>query len=144
MYLDFSLKSHEAHRVWKYVHKKLDNKSKKQQIEDITVDGQVCILDSMTANYFNQYFSSVAVSLNSNALPPIHRQEIPNIAMNSQSIFFNPTNENEVLQIILNSKQKTGGIDDIHATVIKLAAPYIARMLTHNVNNIMVQGVCPR
>ena len=65
----------------------------------------------MKANHFNQYFSNLAVSLNSNALPPIHRQEIPKIALNSESIFFNPTNEYEVLQIILNLKQKTGSND---------------------------------
>lgn len=43
----------------------------------------------------------------------------------------------------MNLKNKSGGSDDIHAYVIKLAAKYITPAFTYIINKIMVEGVCP-
>ena len=138
------LKNADTKSLWKFVHKKLDSKSKKQGIDDIIVNGQVCNQDSLKANHFNQYFCNVVDTLSNSSIPPIHSHEIPNIPLNTQTMFLNPTSETEVLQTILNLKQKSGGNDGIHAFVLKLAAPFIASVLAQIINNIMVQGTCPQ
>ena len=55
-------------------------------------------------------------------------------------MFLNSTKVTEVLQ---NLKRKSGGNDGIHAYVLKLVTLYIASVLAHIINNIMVQGSCP-
>ena len=106
--------------MWKYVHEKLESRSKKQGIEDMIVNDQVCSQDSLKAYHFNQYFCNVVDTLSNSSLPPIHRHAISNILFNSHTMLINPTSKTEVQQTILNLKQKSGGNDGIHAYVLKL------------------------
>ena len=105
------------------------------------MNGQVCSQDSLKANYFNQYFCNVVDTLSNSSIPHIHSHEISNIPLNTQTMFLNPTSETEVLQTILNLKQKSGGNDGIHAFVLKLAAPFIASVLAHIINNKYAQSL---
>ena len=72
-------------------------------------------------------------------MPPQQQLEIPELPFNQHTLFVKPTNETEVLQIIYSLKNKAGGSDNIHASMLKLAALYIAHHLAEIVNNTFLR-----
>lgn len=134
----------DSKKLWNYVKVKLDVKSKEHKIGDIQVNNDKIQTDTEKANYFNEFFSNVVEQLQVNVVPPISYSDIPDIPMNAHSLFLHPTNELEILQIINNIKNKAGGYDNIHAFDLKLAAPFIAPVLSHIINECLLQGIVPR
>lgn len=88
-------------------------------------------------------FIKVTTKLRDSLVPPDTTHEIPNVPMNQHTVFFSTTNEAEILQIILEIKNKVGGCNGIYAHVLKLAAPYIAPVFVHIINNVMLSGIRP-
>lgn len=134
----------DSKKLWQYVHSKLDQKPKNRQIEIIKENNEIINDDFAKANIFNEFFSTIAEKLNGSSIPPVNLQEAPTIPFNQNSLFITPTNDTEVSRIIKQLKNKSGGCDDIHAFIIKLAAPYITPLLTHIINKAISEGNCPR
>ena len=53
---------------------------------------------------------------------------------NQETVFMKPTSKPEVMRTIQNLKNKSGGDDEIHASSLKLAAPYISAILADIMN----------
>ncbi len=60
-----------------------------------------------------------------------------------KSIFFNPTNDEEVLQTISNLKNTSAGFDDIDMKIIKSVKCHILAPLVHVLNLSFAQGKVP-
>lgn len=133
----------DSKKMWKYVHSKLETQFKNRQIDEILINNHPCNNYWRISNHFNEFFSTIVSNLNINAVPPLRHYDIPIVPINQHSLFLSPTSEFEVLETIHQLKNKSGGSDQIHANTIKLAAPFIAPILCHIINNAMLHGKCP-
>ena len=131
-------------RLWQYVHCKLDHKTKNPKINGIMINNSLNNDDLCKANFFNEFFSTVISRLSNSATPPQQIHRIPDIPFNQHTLFLFTTNELEITKIISQLMNKAGGCNGIHAVILKLAAPYIAPVLAHIINNAISQGTCPR
>lgn len=62
---------------------------------------------------------------------------------NDKTIFLNPTNKKEIIEIINSRANKAGGVDGINIKIIKIIAGNIAESLSHIFNICIDQGVWP-
>ena len=63
--------------------------------------------------------------------------------INKKSIYLEPTDPIEILEVINQLKDKAGGIDHIHSCVIKKLGIHVAKPLTHIINLCIEQGIFP-
>lgn len=104
---------------------------------DIKIEGNSeCI-----ANKYNEYLLSV--------IPELLRK-IPNVPFscrmedNVKSIFLRPVLPKEILEISNKLKNKhSSGIDEIPASIVKLAAPVLAHVLSYIINGSFKYGIFP-
>ena len=99
---------------------------------------------SEMAEIFNTYFSQLGNNLAKN-IPPSTRPFEDYLGIpNPDSIFFNPTDPGEILDIINNLKvKKSAGFDGIDNYLIKSIAPYIIYPLVYIFNISLTTGEIP-
>ena len=96
------------------------------------------------AEIFNTYFSQLGNNL-AKDIPPSTRPFDDYLGIsNPYSIFFNPTDPEEILDIINNLKvKKSAGFDGIDNYLIKSIAPYIIYPLVYIFNISLTTGEIP-
>lgn len=144
-------KDFDSKKLWKYVNEKLNKKNNKRKTNiDHLIENDIKITDEdKIANTFNKFFSTIGLKLadkikeatavetkyknkySSKTKPPVN------------SIFFEPVSKIEVIKIINSLKNKNGGIDKIHANILKEIAEEISGPLTHIINISLFTGICP-
>jgi hypothetical protein len=90
----------------------------------------------------NDYFCSIGEKLSEKITQP-HNTNItlpPNI---DNTIYLQPTNQNEVKQIISNMKNKNGGIDGINSNILKALSNKICNPLVKIFNNCLEKEIWP-
>ena len=100
--------------------------------------------DKLCIRILIYYFNTVVSKLLDTNITPKQIQEVPDIPVNTESIFLKPTIESEVIRTIQNLKNKSRGGDQIHAFTSKFAAPYISSILADIINNTFTQGIRPK
>ena len=85
------------------------------------------------AEHFNKYFCNIGKKLSEKIRPPIN-EKIKLPSMNSKNIFFEPTNQNEIKNLINNMENKNGGNDNINAKKLKTLVEFLVDLLTHIFN----------
>ena len=63
--------------------------------------------------------------------------------MNRKSIFFEPTNHQEISKIICRVENKNGGIDNINSKTLKTLVEHITEPLVHIFNNCIEMAIWP-
>lgn len=96
----------------------MSDKSKVDNVED-------------KANYLNKYHCKVGLKLTDNLKIPTNANINASnelLQMNANTVFIKPSNESKFKRIIINLKDKSGGVDNIKSNNFKkVLLDYIAR-----------------
>ena len=99
------------------------------------------------ANMFCNYFADVAKNLKSKSMPMIDFvwKSVKVNPIRTDKIFkFSPVSENEILNLLLELKEKKAtGIDQLPSNLLKDAAPVIAKPLSHIINTSLTTSIFP-
>lgn len=119
----------------------LKKKSDEQDIMLSRVDGPTTDDPAEVADIFNDYFSTIGSKLASkipNNFAPTQQK------VNNHIFILEPTNEDEVSQLIQSLKSDSAnGPDDIPAKLLKHISPLILKPLTHLINVCFRTGTFP-
>ena len=130
-------------KVWQTISELI--KSKKKCYPDTLIKNGNEIKDPKEiSNMFNEYFTNIGpklastVSTNSGHFT----QYLSN--KTDKSLFFKPTNSNEIIDIVKSLKpSRSCGYDEISVALLKKIIFYISSPLTHIVNLSFISGVFP-
>ena len=129
--------------MWNDINQKIGKNSKKKNNINYIIENNKKILDSKEiAEHFNKYFCNISKKLSDKIRPPIN-EEIKLPSMNSKSIFFQPTNQNEIKNIINNLENKNGENDNINAKTFKTLVELLVDPLTHISNVCVDEAIWP-
>ena len=100
---------------------------------------------NVIAEGFNDFFVNIGPEL-ANKIPST-KKPFNSFLYNPtiESLFFVPTDEHEILNIIKNLKAKSSaGVDDISNNLLKNIAPEIIKPLEHIFNLSLINGIVPQ
>ena len=130
--------------MWKTINTLL-NKQNSHSTDEFIVNDHKLSDPKQIANSFNTYFTNIGANLASN-IPNNNRnfsQYLPRI--NNKSLFLNPTNIHEILEIVrLLKSTKSSGYDELSINVIKQIIHYIASPLCYIFNLSLSTGLFPQ
>ena len=90
----------------------------------------------------NEYYCNLGKNLSNRITTPTHRKiELP--TNNPETMFIQPTNENEIIEVINDLKLKKGGIDKINARTLKTIRTLIADPLAYLFNLCIERSIWP-
>jgi hypothetical protein len=129
--------------MWQTLNQVINRKKKIRENTTFKHNNREISSDADISNHFNQYFLNVAKNLNSNV--PSNSMDPCLYMTNSteKSLFFQPTSEEEILQIISNLKNSSSGYDDIIVKLIKSVKHDILTPLAHICNLSFKEGKIP-
>ena len=136
--------SYNPRQLWKIINSKLGNKGKKDNnISEIYDEDKEVVKDpTKIANIMNDYYGKMGKEM-SDKITATRNNIIQLPPSNLNSIFLNPTNENEIKKIIANLKPKNGGVDKINAKTLKSISDHIADTLAHIMNKCIEKSIWP-
>ena len=130
--------------MWKTINTLL-NKQNSHSTDEFIVNDHKLSDPKQIANSFNTYFTNIGANLAYN-IPNNNRnfsQYLPRI--NNKSLFLNPTNIHEILEIVrLLKSTKSSGYDELSINVIKQIIHYIASPLCYIFNLSLSTGLFPQ
>lgn len=128
--------------LWECVNEICGKRKPKTKIDNITLPNGTTIHDEKyIANSFNKYFREVGEKF-AQTIPDINY--IDNTQPLENSMYLQPTNEREVLEIIQNLKcKKSPGIDGVRAETLKEIKGEIVKPLTFLINQCLQTGCYP-
>ncbi len=139
----FNTHKHNIKNTWNTINKVL-GKSSSPSNPSYFLDGSSKLSDpGSISNKFNSFFAEIGPKLASqihstSSFADFLKDPQPN------SIFFNPTHESEILNIVNKFKNgKSAGYDDISPSVVKHVICHISKPLTHIFNLSFSSGVFP-
>ncbi len=136
-------KSNCSKDLWNYVNHKLGKNVKASKDIDYLIEHDVKITNSAEiADTFVNFFSNVGIDLAAK-MKKTDNSTVYNIENNAKSIFFKPTDEQEIEKVIRNLKDKAGGVDGINTKVLKIISKFISKPLEFIFNNCMTIGIWP-
>ena len=110
--------------MWNMINQKIGKNSKKKNNINYIIENNKKISDSKEiAEHFNKHFCNTGKKLSDKIRPPIN-EVIKLPSMNSKSIFFQPTNQNEIKNII-NNMEKNGENDNINAKTLTTLVEFL-------------------
>ena len=135
----------DAKGLWNFVNLKLNRLKKDTKIDHILINGNKATDYKLMADHFNCFFASIGTKTANNLTQPINSYNDYNFGEEyiNQNLFLIPTYSDEIYNIILNLKNKIGGIDGIHAITLKKIAPFISPVLAHIFNRCFETGQVP-
>ena len=119
------------------------NKSKKPPPEYFEINNKKVSDRKQIVEGFNQFYVNIGPNL-CKSLPMNNSNPVTYLKdRNINSMFIEPTDENEVRRIIMTLKDSAVGWDDISANIIKKCTEYILMPLVHIYNRSLVCGIFP-
>jgi exonuclease III len=151
-YKNMILKSkNKMKSTWKIIHNEKGRNQQYSTVSSLILD-KITITNTATiANTFNNYFTSIADSINiannnvstSNRTNPIdylHKFHGDNV----KKLNWKPATTHEIEIIIRNMESKEScGYDEISSRILKLSLPFIISPLTHICNAALNTGIFP-
>lgn len=136
----------DSRKLWQYINNKLGRKNK----ADNDIKKLICNDKEVTdakdiANVFVDFFSNIGLNLAKKTnVDKINKSRTSELVENNcKSIFFRPTDANEIFKTIKNLKDKAGGLDEINSKVLKISAHCISKPLEHIFNLCLTEGIWP-
>ena len=128
--------------LWKTI-KNISVPAKDNEVQQIMTETNVLTSDDLIiANTFNNYYANVGKELASKINKP--QSTPPTRQISQHSIYLEPTDKNEIINIIKTLKvRKAPGIDGIKTETLHEICDEIALPLTFLVNRIIDTGICP-
>jgi len=137
--------------TWKIINYENGKPNHSKNSISLKIDNKEITNQNTVANIFNNYFLSIAESLNSGNNKQTNTKE-PNPISYLINSFHQPFPKmswhnaytHEIEKIIKSLKSKnTGGYDEISTSILKLSTPYIISPLTYICNTILNTGTFP-
>ena len=132
--------------TWKTLNNLL-GRNKKSKLLDFfkDTDGNKITDSNDRADNFNDFFTNIGTKLADKITPPDSNYVSPLKSKNQQnSIFLNPTNPDEIIEITKKLKGSySSGIDNISTKVLKSIISEIAPVLSHIFNRSLLIGTVP-
>ena len=141
----FDQYKNDLQKSWKLIKEVIGrNRSKPRICKQFNINGTI-VEDSKTiSNQFNDYFVNIGNSL-AEKIQPTNRNFSDYLRGNYvNSLFLNPTNEDEIDRIIMNFKDSASGWDDIAPKVIKSVKDHIKTVLVYLCNLSFITGIVPK
>ena len=132
----------DAYKTWKGI-RALQSEKRSVSIKSLVVGGAEVSSESDVADELNRYFVSVAEDLNRNLPPTSDSVSIHLGNRLSNSFYFYPVCENEVLKIIHQMKCSNNPSDIIPIKILKECSTILAGTIAELVNFSMSSGVFP-
>ena len=142
----FEQEKNKIRNTWKVINSVLNNKKSSQSVSSIIFDGKLINNTEQIANYFNDYFSNTGPNLASNIQPTHPPLSFTDYLSNpnTNSFFFTPVNEYEIVNIVKDlQNKKSSGHDTINISIIKKSISSICKPLAHIVNTSFMTGIVP-
>ena len=139
-----SIFKHDTKNTWKVIKQAMNSTIKKSEINKIRSNGRIIESPKCMSNTFNNYFSSIGNNLAKNI--PLSRKNFTDFLgpLNHNSIFFLPTNRNEIINIVSKLKnKKSSGFDEIDNVILKSIILSIVDPLVHIFNLSLLHGKFP-
>ena len=139
------MNSNNPRKLWNFISTKL-GKNRKNLNSDINqlldTNNKIITEPLQKANHLNNYFCGVGKNLYSKIKMPANKKlKLPN--QNPNSIFINPTDKYEIINIINDMGMKNGGVDKINSKVLKCISHHITDALAHLFNLCIEKTVWP-
>ena len=138
---------HNTKLTWNILNDILGRKTKRNLPSYFYDDNLALITDpSVIANKFNNYFVNVGPNLARKIQTTNldHNHFLKNIDSPNNSLFFSPTDNDEIIKICNSFKSGTSsGFDDIKPDIVKSVCNIIAAPLTHIINLSLASGFVP-
>ena len=133
-------------KTWQLINE-LRGKVKHKNKPSFKIDGQLVHDKRIISNGFNKYFTSVAENMNQELTNNLHNYESTDNKIFfdksiSSSMFFKPSDENEISEII--SDLEASKSSDLPIKVIKQASHNLVPKLTKFFNEFIEKGVFPK
>ena len=132
-------------KIWEIINNLIGNKKKKNFPSFFTNDGTKIEKDEDIANGFNDYFSNIALLVQSSLSHSSNRHFSTYLHEScNNSIFLYPTNEEEVINAVKELKaSRSAGFDKISMFLIKQVIHVILKPLVHIIDLSMSSGIVP-
>ena len=110
--------------------------------EVITEDGQL-VKGVQMANYFNGFFTDIASRLTTNLPQGMNYEYFRGLPLIAESFFFQPTDMNEVVNILRSIPNKGNSLTDLKPSVLLLVSNTVGPLIAHIYNLGIFKGVYP-
>ena len=131
--------------VWQTMKEIINMKKKSDEsISSLLIDGQIIASAIEIPNYFNNFFTSVAVKINKNIVKSkkTHLSYLGH--ENSNTIFLSPTLPEDIEDLISSMKtNKASGPNSIPTKILKLFKKEFSKPLSDMINLSFNQGIFP-
>ena len=130
-------------KIWNVINKKIGKNRKRKNSINYLTDSNKKISDPVKiAEHLNKFFCSIGKKLSDKIRSPTN-EEIKLPTRNSKSIFFEPSNHQEISIIICRMENKNGGIDNINGKTLKTLVDNKAEPLVHTFNLCIEKAIWP-
>ena len=137
---------HNSKQTWKVLNDILGRSNKSKLPNSFYINNVLNSDPKIIANNFNNFFANLGLNLAQN-IPPTNlnfHHYLNNVVPPINSLFFKPTDTQEIVSICNSLKSGTsGGFDDIKSDVVKSVKELIAYPLTHIFNCSLTSGIVP-
>lgn len=114
-------------KLWQYINDKLDKKTYSNNNIDYIVSGEDKIYNqNEIANVFVNFFSNVGLNLAEKMGTNNNTGNFTTINCNERSLFLKPTDAYEIIRVINELKDKSGGVNGITTKVLKELSEHIS------------------
>ena len=120
-------------------------KKSDESISSLLIDGQIIASAIEIPNYFNNFFTSVAVKINKNIVKSkkTHLSYLGH--ENSNTIFLSPTLPDDIEDLISSMKtNRASGPNSIATKILKLFKKVFSKPLSNIINLSFNQGIFPK
>ena len=130
--------------LWKIINDLIGNKKTAPSTNTLMSEGKEITAPNLIADEFNNYFTNIGPKLANNINSNIgHFSDYLSEPFN-KSLFFTPTNPNEILNIVRSLKSsKSCGYDELNVFTLKQIIHYLASPLAHIFNLSLSSGIFP-
>lgn len=140
----FNRAKNNSRKIWNLINNKMNRSSSNYNIDiKFLTENNIKIVDKTAiCETFNRFFSNIGPTL----ARKINKPKNSNVKLphcNGLSFFLNKITDSEVHKMILELKDKAGGIDGIHAKVLKNIVNYITKPIVHILNLSIVKSIWP-
>ena len=139
----FESRSSDVKRSWHNINRCLGNLRKRSNIDHVIVGGNTIDDRQLIAESFNDYFSSIAINLDSQI--PDHPKsplDFVNVSL-CQSLFLTPMTPTECINIISTMKNKYFGNNSAPTKIFKLAKNIVSNPICKLFNLCIEKSVFP-
>lgn len=138
------INKHNHVKTWKILKEVINNKKHSKMSDKFLVNGSTTTDSNIIAEAFNNFYVNIGANL-AKSIPDVNNCDPTSYikSNNIPSMFVNPTDAQEVTNIILDLKDSSAGYDNIPPKLVKMSYNCLIEPLVHICNLSFIQGSVP-